>query len=779
MSSAAKEELLSKFAAALPEPSIITDGSGEIVAENDAWKYFSAHVGLVADGDQGGGNLREMMLSRDESAAAEYEKKITGLYSGQTDEFSFFCAPKVVKISGIFNVVGSCLNIGPEKYYLIRFFSVFPQLHLADTLEAKFMETIADHIPFMIGLLDKDLKYCYVNKFTVDFLNCTAGQILGKKIGDAFPDTEVRSVRGVVQRSLDTGSPQSIDMTLTLGERTIFVETNFIPIRDSKGIAQNILILTHDITEQIRRQKDLNVARYSLQDILEKMPLPFIAVGKRFEIARMNRAACTLFGYEDSEVVGKSIDIFLPETFRKEHATLMESFSASPARSLAMENRNEIRALRKDGSEVSLLGTILKLESEDSLSYGVMLVDLSKVKSIESNLREVEKQLMQAQKHEALGQLAGNIAHDFNNLLGVISGYSDLLKSTLEDQPAALPMLDEILFAVNKGAGLTKQILAYTKGLEPEIRRTDLHVLLEGQLPMLKAAAGRSIAIELDFKARSASVDIDETQFLQVLLNLTVNARDAMDGSGKITFRTDNEFPQSGSFWEKSAMESPGEYVKLEICDDGLGIPQEIISRIFDPYFSTKGKDKGTGLGLSVVRGIVQQHGGVITCESRENAGTTFRIFLPLNSGDSLAAAAGKSAVVAQRAVAPDETSILVVEDEKGLREVIAAQLKSIGYRVHTAGDGPAALQFIDDFPGTLHLILSDINMPGMSGFEMVEQATLMQPDVPVLFMTGNPQEGEQAKRSLSKHRLLKKPFDRESLLAEIRTALASGTGRQ
>lgn len=155
--------------------------------------------------------------------------------------------------------------------------------------------------------------------------------------------------------------------------------------------------------------------------------------------------------------------------------------------------------------------------------------------------------------------------------------------------------------------------------------------------------------------------------------------------------------------------------------------------------------------------------------------GTTFQVFLPLSTGADLnPASGGRAAMAEQREVAPAEASILVVEDEKGLREVIAAQLKSTGYQVYTAEDGPAALQFIDEFPASLNLILSDINMPGMSGFEMVEQAKLMQPEVAVLFMTGNPQEGEQARRALSKYRLLKKPFDRETLLAEIRSVLAA-----
>lgn len=762
--------LLMQIVRALPESAIITDRTGDMLAANEAWKYFSAHVGLTPNGTTENKNLREIMLSREEPAASEYQSKIAALYSGETDEISFFCQPKTVKISGMFNVVGSCISLGNEQYFLIRFFSLFPQLHLGDSLEGKFMETIADHVPLMIGILDKDLKYCYVNNFTTEFLNCSADQILGKKIGDAFPDSEVRSVRNIVQRSLDTGSSQKINMTLNVAERSVFVETTFIPMRDSKGVPQNILIVTQDITEQISRQKDLNIARYSLQDILEKMPMPFVALGEKFEIVHMNRAACSLFGYKNAEVMGRSIDIFLPENFRKKHNVFMEDFSRAATQSLAIENRNEIQAIAKDGTEISLLGTMLKLENSDTVSYGLMLVDLTKMKSIELSLRDVENQLMQAQKHEALGQLASNIAHDFNNLLAVISGYSDLLKSNLENQPDILPMLDEILFAVNKGAGLTRQILAYTKGLEPEIRRTDLHLLLEGQLAMLKAAAGREVAIDLDFKASSTFVDLDETQFMQVLLNLTVNARDAMDGSGKITLRTSNEFLEAGFFSKKQVTAAAGEYIKLEVSDDGLGMPQEIISRVFDPYFSTKGKDKGTGLGLSVVRGIINQHRGLISCESRENAGTTFRIFLPVSAGSvAMPASTAKAGFPELREIPPEEASILVVDDEKNLREVIAAQLKSAGYQVYTAEDGSVALQFIDEFPGNLNLILSDVNMPGMSGFEMVEQATLMQPDVSVLFMTGNPQEGGQARRALSKYRLLKKPFDRESLLAEIR----------
>ncbi|MFO1472250.1 MAG: PAS domain S-box protein [Turneriella sp.] len=770
--------LLLQFIQALPEAAIITDKSGDVLATNEAWKKLSPHGGFFSDGGQGSpGNLKGIILVGDEPGFGEYEGKIAELFSRKADQISFFFMPKALENSRILNFVGSRIGLGGQDFFLIRFIPLFPQLPLADTLEAKFMETIADHIPLMIGILDRDLRYCYVNKFTTDYLNCSPNQILGKKFGEAFPESEVRSVRDIVQKTFDSGLAQKASLTLTAAGKCIWVETNFIPVCDSKKVPQNVLVMTQDITEQMNRQRDLNVARHSLHDILALMPVPYIAVSSDFKLASMNKAACGLFGYNEPEVLGRPIDIFLPEHFRKEHRGLMEKFSASATRTLAMENRNEIRAVRKDGSEISLLGTILKLEKENTVYYGLMLVDLTKIKSIEASLRDMQRRLMQAQKHEALGELAGNIAHDFNNLLGIISGYADLLQTILEGNTEALPMLDEILIAVKKGAVLTRQILAYTKGLEPQFRTVDLQQLLTDQVAQLQAAAGPDVAVELALEAQSGITEIDDTQIMQVLLNLIANAREAMDGAGSIVIGTTNALPETELLDKNPSLPATTEYIKLTVADNGRGMPADIMARIFDPYFSTKDQDqqKGTGLGLSMAKGIIRQHGGIVTCESQENVGTTFQIYLPLSPGSgAIPDSAGKTAAPGRQDVIPGNFHILIVEDEKGMREVVAAQLKSTGYQVYTAEDGSAALQFIDEFPGTLSLILSDVNMPGMSGFEMVEQAKLMQPEVSVLFMTGNPQEGEQAKRALSKHRLLKKPFDRETLLAELRNVLAA-----
>jgi two-component system cell cycle sensor histidine kinase/response regulator CckA len=277
----------------------------------------------------------------------------------------------------------------------------------------------------------------------------------------------------------------------------------------------------------------------------------------------------------------------------------------------------------------------------------------------------------------------------------------------------------------------------------------------------------------LDLNAPNATADLDESQFMQVVLNLAVNARDASRGGGEFYISSQNVDLGADFFNARDIKPQPGEYVLVTLRDNGLGIPAEALPRIFDPYFSTKSRDKGTGLGLSVVYGIIKQHNGFIFCSSEAGKGTTFQIYLPLskNREDSAAISADVTEAVDQKR---DNSvrHILIVEDEDSLRKLIAAQLAVLGYQVTTAENGRKALEFIDSYPGKIDLILSDIMMPEMNGLDMALEAQLMQPDTVFIFMSGYSKELLTSKNAPENYRLLAKPFSQEKLQAEIRSAL-------
>jgi nitrogen-specific signal transduction histidine kinase/CheY-like chemotaxis protein len=415
---------------------------------------------------------------------------------------------------------------------------------------------------------------------------------------------------------------------------------------------------------------------------------------------------------------------------------------------------------------------MVKISGIEDDFYCAMLVDLSKIRQVEQELDTVQKQLMQTQKHEALGHLAGNIAHDFNNMLAVISGYADLLDFEISDASQRSTMLTEIRRAVQRGSGLTGQILAYAKGPLINMKVHDLHAVIEGLRGMIQAAAGSGIQIDYKLGAERRRVQLDETQFTQVLLNLAVNARDAMPGAGKISIGTTIIELHEEYFHKIGVTPAPGEYLKLSVEDTGSGIPENVVARIFDPYFSTKARDKGTGLGLAVVYGIVKKHKGFIFCASQENVGTTFSIYLPLaEKSAAIDGGAPKNGPAQILNIEPSKIDILIVEDEENLRQILARQLSTAGFLVHTAANGREGLDFIDKFPGKLSIVLTDISMPEMTGLDMASEARLLQPDASFLFMTGNAMALENG-QAVGNIRVLKKPFNNDALMAEIKAIL-------
>jgi signal transduction histidine kinase/DNA-binding NarL/FixJ family response regulator len=385
--------------------------------------------------------------------------------------------------------------------------------------------------------------------------------------------------------------------------------------------------------------------------------------------------------------------------------------------------------------------------------------------------RMLELQLRQAQKMEAIGRLAGGIAHDFNNLLMVISGYSEFLLERLGPDPRLRAPAQEISNATQRATSLTRQLLAFSRKqmLAPKV--LDLNEMVAENLKMLTRMIGEDIDLVMVPGPGLGAVRADPGQIDQVIMNLAVNARDAMPQGGKLTIETAN-VALDESFARTHAPLTAGEYVMLAISDTGVGMDSETQSRIFEPFFTTKGA-KGTGLGLSTVYGIVKQSGGFIFVDSQPQRGTAFRAYFPRVDGRDEVAAVQESTGL-PRADRGQET-ILLVEDETNLRRLARQYLETQGYKILEAEDGAAALQIVDGYAGAIDLLLTDIIMPGVNGRELAEHVTQLLPNVRVLYMSGYTENAVGHDGTLDAGiNLLQKPFSLPALKDRVREVLDS-----
>jgi PAS domain S-box-containing protein len=425
----------------------------------------------------------------------------------------------------------------------------------------------------------------------------------------------------------------------------------------------------------------------------------------------------------------------------------------------------ELTNMRKDGQLYLEAQTITPVRNtRGEISHFVS------VKRDVSQRRRFEEELRQSQKMEAVGRLAGGVAHDFNNILGVIMGYGEIVKRRM---PAADPLqgkVAEILKAAASAADLTRQLLAFSRKQILQPRVLDLNLVVADMDKMLRRLIGEDIELKTSLREPLGSVRADPGQIEQVLMNLVVNARDAMPGTGSLLIETAAvELDASSLALHPGAR--PGPHVMLAVSDTGEGMDKETVSRIFEPFFTTKALGKGTGLGLSTVYGIVQQSGGLIDVYSEKGLGTTFKVYLP-----RIEATAARAAVEsAPRPPRAESETVLLVEDEAALRSMICETLSDGGYRVLEAGTPREAFDVAAAHEGPIHAVLTDVIMPGMSGRELADQLRSIRPETPVVYMSGYTDDAIGHHGLLDPGTLfLQKPFTADALLWKLHEALVA-----
>ena len=432
--------------------------------------------------------------------------------------------------------------------------------------------------------------------------------------------------------------------------------------------------------------------------------------------------------------------------------------------------RVEYRFRRKDGEWRILESTRSPVRSDRGQIEKVVIVsrDITERKQAEELLRRRDEQLRQSQKMEAVGRLSGGIAHDFNNLLGVIIGYSESLESRLAPNDPLRKSAEEIRKAGERAASLTHQLLAFSRQqvLQPQI--LDLNALVTDMGRMLNRLIGMHIELSINLEAELGQVKAEQSQIEQVIVNLAVNARDAMPEGGKLLIETSNLDVDDKLASSLPFLQS-GPYVLLTVTDTGTGMDAETRRHIFEPFFTTKAPGKGTGLGLATVYGVVKQSGGGVVVDSEPGQGSTFRIFLPRTQESAPAPAPDKAAVAASAATG----TILLVEDEEALLKLATERLTECGYNVLPAHDGLHALEIARSFNEPIDLLLTDIMMPRMGGLALARAMSEMRPEIRVVFMTGHAEREASYREALrSGAASIQKPFSHQQLIRLLRQTL-------
>ena len=500
--------------------------------------------------------------------------------------------------------------------------------------------------------------------------------------------------------------------------------------------------------ERRRAEEELKRTTETMAAVLNASPVPMILLDENACVLRWNPASERVFGWKAEEVVGKPVP-FVP-------AEAHEQFEAAMARVYAGEPLSNVEGVRqrKDGAPVHVLVSAAPIRNGQGAVDAVMgiLVDITEQ-------RLLEEQFRHAQKMEAIGRLAGGVAHDFNNVLTAIHGYASLLLADMPETDQRRDDVQEILNAADRAASFTRQLLAFSRKQVVQRRDVDLNVLIAEMRKLLGRLVGEHITFTVSLSPSPALVHADQGQIEQVVINLVVNARDALpeSGGGTITLRV----------WERTLEQDEarehdvdaGPYCVIDVADSGSGIAPEHLHRIFEPFFTTKEVGKGTGLGLSTVYGIARQNGGFVRVNSAVGQGTTFSVFLPC---------AGKQVDVtevvppAPAPRAPSQHTIMVVEDEAAIRQLIVRVLERNGYRTMAAGDALEALEIIErDAP--VDILLTDLMLPTMTGAELVRAASLKQPHLRSVIMSGYSEESVRIEGAF-----LEKPFTPKELLDKV-----------
>jgi two-component system, cell cycle sensor histidine kinase and response regulator CckA len=615
-----------------------------------------------------------------------------------------------------------------------------------------YFENISD----VIFSIDPDFRIINISPSVERILGYKPDKMIGKPIQDLNvldPDSLEKAFSDMMKVFSGERIPLSQYEFISKDGTRRFGEVSANPlIREGKIVA--MISVARDITERKRIEDALKQSEEKYRIVLEANPDPVVVYDMEGNVTYFNMAFTNVFGWTLEECVGKSMDVFVPtDAWPKTRMMINKVLSGENFSGI------ETRRYTKKGNiiPVSISGAIYRDKNGNPMGSVINLRDISEQK-------ELEMQFQQAQKMDAIGTLAGGIAHDFNNLLMGIQGCTSLMSFDIDSNHPNLEYLNRIENYIKNASSLTKQLLGFARRGKYEIKPTDVNDIVNKSSEMF-GRTKKEITIHKKFRPDIWTVEVDQPQIEQVLLNLYVNAWQAMSGTGDLYLQTENIILNDNDV--KPYGLNSGRYVKISVTDTGVGIDETIQHRIFDPFFTTKEVSRGTGLGLASVYGIIKNHSGIINANSKKGEGATFNIFLPASEKKII-----KEKMIQKEILKGSET-ILLVDDEDMILDVGRDLLEKLGYEVLAVKSGIEALEIYKSKQKRIDIVILDMVMPKMGGGDTYEKLKDIDPDIKVLLSSGYSIDG-QASKILSRgcDGFIQKPFDIKSLSLEIRKIL-------
>lgn len=653
---------------------------------------------------------------------------------------------------------------------LFDVYTVYQQLQLHRTRRRliereELFQLITENVADMIAVVDMEGQRLYNSPSYHRVLGYTAEELQSSSSFEQIHPDDRNRVREAAMEARRTGVGRPLEYRMRHKDGTWRVlESAASVIRSRSGEPERLVIVNRDVTQRKEAEESLHVSESGFRSMIEDAPYGIYRAGIDGKLLRANPALQKMLGYDNlDELLGASLptNVFRNPSDFGGFKELLEN--ASEFKDV------EVELKRRDGAPITVrcTGRKVKGEHEGVPCFDVFAEDVTE-------RRILERQLRMAGKMEAVGRLSGGIAHDFNNLLGVIIGYGQVLKRRLGAGSDLLECAEEIEKAGQRAASLTRQLLAFSRQqiLTPSILK--LNDLVLDMAKMLPRLLGEDITVNTSLSSDLGMVKADQGQIEQVIMNLAVNARDAMPEGGTLRIETANVELDQAYAWQHPGAK-PGHYVMLAVIDSGTGIDPDTLTHIFEPFFTTKEVGKGTGLGLATVYGVVKQSGGYIWVESEPGHGASFQIFLP-RVDEPTAEIATTTPV--DETVGGSET-ILLVEDSEALRKLTRSFLESHGFKVLVAQDGEEALEVEARHSGKIDLLLTDVVMPGMNGRALAERLLPKQLGMRVLYISGYTDSFVARHGVLEEGMvLLHKPFTEEVLIRKVRELLDIKTAR-
>jgi PAS domain S-box-containing protein len=618
------------------------------------------------------------------------------------------------------------------------------------------LRLITNALPMIIGYVDTELRYRFVNQLYAERLARPPEQIIGQTVAEVLGIEAFNYIEPRMRAAL-AGDMSSFEEPILFpdGNRRQS-EVTYIPDVGEDDVVRGFYILVIDHTDLKRVEEKLRESEMQLRIVCDASPVMISYIDRDRIVRFANRAFATRHGYTPDEIVGKHQSEFWGGDDHQNVNHLIEKTLAGEI------TTNERQRRHADGTTHTHFTTRAPNIDEDGnvLGYFSVILDLT-------DQRQAEQQLRQAQKMEAVGQLTGGVAHDFNNLLTVIHGNLELIAGRLED-PAMSRMTRSAIDATKRGAELTQRLLAFSRKQVLSPTAIDLGELLSGMAELMRRTLGATIAVEVVGADGLWRCDADHGQLQSAILNLALNARDAMPQRGSLTIETGNVVLDEADVADQDDV-TAGEYVRISVADTGTGMSREVLDHAIEPFFTTKEVGEGSGLGLSMVHGFISQSGGYVTIESEEGTGTAVTFYLPRSSALDEPAHAGP----AEKQAVSNGERILVVEDDAEVRAVTVNMLGDLGYDTVEAADGKEALETMRRTP-ELDLLFTDVVLPGgLSGPDVAREAAKRVPGIKILFTSGYAEtvltrDGDMG----DSVQLINKPFRKADLARKLRTLL-------